>query len=312
MKISKNITKLLMSLYKSIRRFPLSITLSTAFVIVMIFSSEIKPSASRNIIENLEKISMILALGFPLSICTKLYFERKSIVKLAYKASAFIGQGLILIFYYFFFLKDFNMVSTSRYFGVSLVLYLSFIFIPYFKSRENFELYVTKVFGRLFITIIYSIVLYAGLCAILATIDKLLEIKVPSDFYYYTFLIVAGIFSPTYYLGWLPSIKDKFTKENYSNIFKILVLYIIMPLITIYTIILYIYFAKIIITIKWPVGLVSHLVLWYSVISATVLFFITPIYKENNFSNKFMKILPKSILPLIVLMFFSIAIRINA
>lgn len=312
MKISSNIIKLLLSLYKSIKRFPFSIALSTAFVIVMIISSEIKPLSTRSITENLDKISMILALGFPLSICIKLYFEKKEIVKLVHILIAFMGEGFILVFYYYFFLKDFSMVSTSRYVGINLILYLSFIFIPYFKNKENFELYVTKIFGRFFITIIYSIVLYAGLCSILATIDKLLEIKVPSDFYYYTFLIVAGIFSPTYYLGWLPSIKDKFTKENYSNIFKILVLYIVMPLITIYTIILYIYFAKIIITVKWPVGLVSHLVLWYSVISASVLFFISPIYKENNFSNKFMKLLPKSILPLMILMFFSIAIRINA
>lgn len=312
MKISKYITNLLISLYKSIKRFPLTIALSTAFVIVMIFTSEIRPTATTNLIENLEKISMIIALGFPLSICIKLYFEKQETYKWSHIVTAFIGEGLILILYYFFLLKDFNMVSTTRYVGLSLVLYLSFIFIPYFKSKENFELYVIKIFGRLFITIIYSAVLYGGLSAILATIDKLLEVNIPSNFYYYTFLIVAGIFAPTYYLGGLPAIKDKFTKENYSNIFKVLVLYIIMPLIVIYTIILYIYFAKIIITVKWPVGLVSHLVLWYSVISASVLFFISPIYKDNKFANRFIKILPKSILPLILLMFFSIGIRVKA
>lgn len=312
MKISKYIMNALISLYKSIKRFPLTLVLSASFVIVMIFISEIRPTTTKSIIENLERVSMIIALGFPISICIKLYFEKKEAYKWGHIVAAFIGEGLILVLYYFFLLKDFSMVSTSRYVGVNLVVYLLFIFIPYLKYKENFELYAMKIFEKFFITIIYSIVLYGGLCAVLATIDKLLEVQVPSNFYYYTFLIVAGIFAPTYYLGGLPTVKDKFTIENYSNIFKVLVIYIIMPLITIYTVILYIYFARIIITVKWPVGLISNLVLWYAVISALVLFFISPLYKENRFANKFMKILPKVILPLLLLMFFSIGIRIKA
>lgn len=312
MKISKYITNLLMSLYKSIKRFPLTIVISIAFVIVMIFTSEIRLVANKNFIDNLQRISMIIALAFPLSICIKLCFEKKEIYKLSHIVAVFIVGGLILTLYYFFMLKDFNMISTSRYVGLNIILYIAFIYIPYLKSKDNLEMYVIKIGGQFFITIIYSLVLYLGLSAILATIDKLLEIKVPSDFYYYTFLIVAGIFAPTYYLGGLPLIKDKFTKEDYPGIFKILVLYIIMPLIAIYTVILYMYFAKIIITVKWPVGLVSNLVLWYAVVSAAVLFFISPIYKENKFAVSFMKILPKSILPLILLMFFSIGIRIRA
>ena len=312
MKIAKYISSLAKSIYKSIKRFPVTIAFSTAFVVIMIITSEIRSSSAHSLIENLNRVSMILALGVPLSLCIKLYFEKKNNYKLSHIISAFIGEGLILILYYFFLLKDLKMVSTTRYAGVTLALYIAFLFIPYFKDKENFELYVIKVFGRFFITIIYSAVLYGGLAAILATIDKLLGVKVSSNSYYYTFLIVAGIFAPTYFLGGLPTIKDSFTKENYPNIFRVLVFYIVMPLISIYTLILYIYFAKIIILKQWPVGLVSHLVLWYAVISASVLFFISPIYKENSFAKKFMKFFPKLILPLIMLMFFSIGIRVNA
>lgn len=85
-----------------------------------------------------------------------------------------------------------------------------------------------------------------------------------------------------------------------------------MPLLTAYTIILYIYFGKIILTKQWPVGIVSHLVLWYSVIVTIVLFFITPIKDENPWQNKFLKFSPKIILPLLLMLFISIGIRINA
>ena len=79
------------------------------------------------------------------------------------------------------------------------------------------------------------------------------------------------------FLAGIPTKNEKLSLEDYSRLLKVLVLYIVMPLITVYTIILYIYFGKIIITRVWPEGLVSHLVLWYSVISAAVLFFITPL-----------------------------------
>lgn len=312
MKISLYISNFLKSLYESIRRFPISIGLSTVFVVLMIIISETRSYSSQSVIEKLERVSMILALGFALSLGIKVFFEKKELTKLYQKLIAIAFSLIFLILYYFYLLKDFNIIETTRYVGITLVFYISFIFIPYLEGKKNFELYVIKFFGRLFITIIYSGVLYAGLSAILATIDKLLEVNVPSDFYFYTFLVVAGIFAPTYYLGGLPNIEDIFDKENYSNIFRVLLLYIIMPLIGVYTIILYIYFTKIIVTVKWPVGLVSHLVLWYALISSGVLFFITPIFKDRKYTSYFMKILPKSIIPLMVLMFISIGIRIKA
>lgn len=312
MKITKYISNLAKSVYKSIKRFPLTIALSTSFVIMMIITSEIRLTSSLSLIKDLNRAAMILALGIPISLCIKLYYEKKENYKPWHLVTAFIFEALILILYYFFLLKDLQMVSITRYIGVNLTFYLGFFYIPYFKNKENFELYVIKVFGKLFTTIIYSIVLYLGVAAILATIDKLLGVKIPSNFYYYSFLIVAGVFAPTYFLGTLPIITELFNKESYPNIFKILVIYIIMPLISVYTTILYIYFAKIIITRQWPVGLVSHLVLWYSIISAGVLFFIYPIYKDKLFAKTFMAVFPKLILPLMMLMFFSIGIRVNA
>lgn len=84
-----------------------------------------------------------------------------------------------------------------------------------------------------------------------------------------------------------------------------------MPLLSIYMVILYSYFAKIIVTRTWPIGLVSHLVLWYSALCAAIIFLIAPI-KNNAWVNKFIFFLPKLILPILVMMFISMGIRINA
>ncbi|MCB2288993.1 DUF4153 domain-containing protein [Clostridium sp. CS001] len=303
---------ILKGIKNSIKRFPLTIGISMVCVIMLIYISEIRPDASSDFIETLGRVTMILALGVPLSLCIKLYFERsESYADMSLYAS-YVGGAVLLVLYYFFLLEDIGMISMSRYVAVSLILYLVFLCIAYFPSGRDFELYVVKIFTRFFTTVLYSLVLYLGLIAILFTIDELLGINIRSELYYYTFLCVTGIFAPSFLLAGIPIKKEVLSLDDYSRLLKVLVLYIIMPLISVYTIILYIYFGKIIITRQWPEGLVSHLVLWYSAISAAVLFFITPLLNEKGWTRRYMSYFPKAILPLIVMMFISIGIRINA
>lgn len=303
---------ILKGIKNSIKRFPLTICISMVCVILLIYISEIRPETSNDFIETLGRVTMIFALGVPLSLCIKLYFERsESYADISLYAS-YVGGAVVLVLYYFLLLEDIGMISISRYVAVSLILYLVFFCIAYFPNGEDFELYVVKIVTRFFTTVLYSLVLYLGLIAILFTIDKLLGINIKGELYYYTFLCVAGIFAPSFLLAGIPIKNEVLSLEDYSRLLKVLVLYIIMPLISVYTIILYIYFGKIIITRQWPQGLVSHLVLWYSAISAAVLFFITPLLNEKGWTKRYMSYFPKAILPLIVMMFISIGIRINA
>ena len=193
------------------------------------------------------------------------------------------------------------MVSITRYIAVSLALYLSFLFIPYLPKKEQFEMYLIKVGLGFFITVIYSAVLYLGLAAILLSIDQLLGIHVTEKAYFYTGLFVACVFAPSYFLADIPLKDQRFKQENYSKILRVLLLYIVMPLLTAYTTILYIYFIKIMVLWQWPVGLVSHLVLWYAVIVVVVLFLITPIKDEDKWANMFTLWMPKIILPILIM-----------
>lgn len=308
MRIVNYFKNILSNLYLSLRRFPLTILISASIAAVLITIHEIRPAE-----DNLAKLAMVLALGIPLSLSIKLFFERKneentSKVLLSYGAGA-----VILTLYYLFLLKgDVGMVTVTRYTAVSLALYMTFLFIPYFPGKDGFEMYVIQIATGFFTTIIYSIVLFGGLAAILFAMDTLLGIVVLGKVYYYTWLFVVFLFAVSYFLSGIP-VKDKVIfSKSYPKLLRILILYIIMPLLTAYTLILYAYFGKIIITRTWPVGLVSHLVLWYSVIVTLVLFFITPILHESSWAHRFLKIFPKVLLPLIMMMFISIGIRINA
>lgn len=307
MKIILYMKKVLSGFYLSIKRFPLTTAFSASTALVLILISETTPKDNL-----LKRVAMIFALGIPVSLCIKLSLEKIDKRNVHKAIMLYLSGALFLIIYYFLFLRTMDMVSTTRYIAVSISLYLAFLFIPYLLKREQFEMYVITVFTGFFVTTIYSVVLYFGLSAILFTTDKLLGIRILGKIYYYTWLFVMFIFFLLYFLSQVPDENKNIARKSYPKLLRILILYIIMPLLTVYTIILYIYFGKIVLTAKWPVGLVSHLVLWYSIIVIIVLFFITPIKSENSWSNIFLKFSPKIILPPIIMMFVSIGIRINA
>ncbi|MFW6287753.1 MAG: DUF4153 domain-containing protein [bacterium] len=323
MNIISLIKKGFKSLSNSLKRFPFAISFSTMTTLVIVYLIN---SGSHHLETTLMRLGMTLALGFPLSLFLKALCEKRDkntihevghIGKIAMnRISAFFSRVLAIIFlilYYFILLEKIDMVSVTRYIAVSLAFYLLFLIIPYFYKRENFELYIVKIFSRFFITSIYSAVLFAGLAITLYTIDSLLGVSVQSEFYPTTFIIIIGVFAPIYLLAGIPGIYDSFdVKEDYPRVFEILILYIVMPLITVYTSILYIYFIKILISRQWPEGLVGHLVLWYASISIIVLFLISPLKQKSRWVIIFTTWLPRTIIPLLLMMFTAVWIRINA
>ncbi|GFR36617.1 DUF4153 domain-containing protein [Thermobrachium celere] len=307
MNISNFTFKITKAFENSIKRFPVAFLFSLAACITMISIVEYRTSPP----STLQRLAMILILSIPVTLTAKMIWERRQedyARLLIYYAVSFV----FIIGYYFIYLNKLDYISTSRIVGSNIIFYLLFLLIPYFIDRKNFEMYSIKIFTAGFITSIYTGVLYFGLSAILFTIDRLLEVKINPETYLQTFFICVFIFAVNYFLSLVPRIKDNFTKDVFPRAFNILLNYIVVPLLTAYTIILYIYFFKILITQNWPKGLVSHLVLWYSFITILVVFFLAPIKEDVKIAYYFTKVITKAIIPLILMMFTSMGIRINA
>lgn len=305
-RIMNGINDILLRLGASLKRFPEPIALAFTTVVILIF---INHNQSRE--ETLARIALVLALGIPLTLCIKMFFERIRVSKVTeFVVMALVAIGLAA--YYRFLLPEMNMVPMTRYIGLSLALYLLFMAIPYIGQREDFEIYVIKLFTGFIVTYFYSLVLFLGLVAINFTIDTLFSAGIPERVYVDLFFIVAGIFAPTYFLSVVPEQGVRFKKEDYPKFLKVLLLYIVLPLLTVYTAILYAYFIKIIVTRFWPAGIVSHLVLWYSFISIVAIFFIYILKEGNAWARTFVTFFPKLILPLLLMMFVAMGIRINA
>lgn len=301
---------LAIKLFASLKRFPEAIFLTTAVVVIQIILNHLDRSlANDSLRDTLSRISMVLALGVPLMLSLKLLFERIPSLRNWPKITLFLGVTFGLVLYYLFLLKNLTMAPLSRYTAYTLACYLLFLAIPYFYKRKNFELYCVQLLTNFAITYFYAVVLYLGLAAILFTISKLFLVQM-GRVYFDIWLIVAGIFAPAYFLADVPELKKEFQVAGYPKVLKILFLYIVVPLLIAYAAILYAYFAKIIFTKTWPEGIISHLVLWFSLISSVVFFFIYPL-RASKWIAKFLSFFPKFILPLLAMMFVSMAIRIQ-
>ncbi|MDD2431033.1 MAG: DUF4153 domain-containing protein [Firmicutes bacterium] len=313
--LTANLKKLRNSLLGSLKRFPVTVTFTTLLTICLVLQRNFfKPEDVINPI-------LIFQLAVPLTLITKFALERleKSSKKrtLFYYGLAF----LLLLLYSVFWLPKvisetsyyyLEPVSLTRYLAISFALYLVAIATPFIRKRENIELYVIRLLEQFFITIAFAIVLGIGFTAIFGTLEALFAANLYKHIYRDLWILVMGIFAPIHFLAGVPLKTEKLNEISYPKALKLLLLYIIMPLITIYTGILYLYFLKILITLKWPEGIIGNLVLWYGALTTLVTFLVYPLKHKYKWVELFSKWLSGLIIPLILLMFFSVGIRIKA
>ena len=105
MKLTNALKNIMVVLYRSLKRFPITILLSTAVAVMLIVISELQPIHNMSQLKTLNRITLTIALGIPLSLCIKAFFERKESGKVSELVGLYIAGGLVLLLYYFFFYK---------------------------------------------------------------------------------------------------------------------------------------------------------------------------------------------------------------
>ena len=303
MKLKEKFKNLFPDMKKGIERFPVTVIFGLILFIVTIFSIE-------GSYYKLETWIEYLIIAIPFSATVELirekYLENKN--RKVFRAINFFGT-ILFIFVSKMFFKNYFAGEIINITATILIFYVLFYLIPIVYRNENREKYLQSVVGNQIITIGFSIVLFLGLSAIVGTIDVLL-INLPNTIYFDNFVFSASVFGVIFFVSRLKE-KDE-SLENYAlpKIVEILICYILIPLILIYTAILYLYFVKIIFTLKMPKGVVSHLVLWYTAFSLFIIIMVTPITFKNKFAKFYKKFFPMISVPLILLALFSINERI--
>lgn len=313
-KFTNLIKALVTKLWHSIKRFPEAIFMAVALVTVGILLNHYSSAFNNNLLENLHRLAMIFALGIPLYLSVKVFFERIPNLSALYKLCTYAAALIFQVIYFSLLLKNFDFIPVTRYVGISIALYLLFLIIPQIKNKETYELYVISLLYRFIITYLYSAILYAGIMAIITAVRVLFSVTISDKIYLDIFYIIAGIFAPMFFLGDIPESEKKTDIASFPKVFKVLLLYIILPILSIYTLILYAYFIININPLKSPppnIGIrIGSMLLWYALISAAITFFAYPLRQINKWAKSFMGFYPKLILPLLLILILRISVRI--
>ena len=310
MKWTETIKKQITGLGSSVIRFPVTALLSFTLMSLLITLNEMNIDGSGNQ-ELIERLAMATAIGMLFSISMKHIYEAK-LDKYNSILMVSVPTAVIMFLYYLFFTKDMDLIRGIQFAGAIVALIIGIFYsLKVLQPKQAYEAYVIRIFSGLFLTVLYAGVLFFGISAIIFTINSLFDADIEGKWFFYVFLMDTFIFGALMFLSKLPRKEDTFEEAPYSKGLKVLLLYIVIPLITIYTGILYVYFVRILVTSEWPRGLVSNLVLWYSVVAAAVIFFLTPILEENKLAMIFRTWFPRVLLPILAMMFVSIGKRIH-
>jgi len=230
---------------------------------------------------------------------------------------ASLGLGALAVAFVFSFEKEISEIEILSFVVLSLSLHLlvSFAaFLPKKYNQESFWEFNKQLFLRILMSGLYSAVLFIGLALAIAAIKNLFDVEIYDTIFGHLFVVIAGLFNTLFFLSGVPEITPQNELElNYPKSLKNFTQYVLLPLISVYLIILIAYEIKIIVTFSLPKGWVSVLILVFAIFGILSFLLIHPIAKktENLWMQSFNRWFYYLLIPLIGLLFWAIVYRIS-
>lgn len=296
------------SLTTAISRFPLTVLFLLLAAIINTLNIQT---------ENVEYVEWMLAcfMGALAAAVAQVSYEHFFREKEKMRYVLFVPAILFALLYYFMIDIESDMFSLKvvvRTVALVFALLMAFIWIPSIKSRLSFSDSFTAGFKSLFTTIMFSIVLGAGVLSILSAVNVLL-IDLDYRLFLHASNIVASLFAPILFLSYipvyLPQSESSTEQINQSaeideaisvpKTLEVLLTYIVIPLTMVFTIILALYILMNIGRDFWINNLLEPMLVSYAIVVILVMLFIGRL--DNKMVVYFRLIFPK-ILFLIVLL----------
>src|SRR5690606_23352918 len=189
-------------------------------------------------------------------------------------------------------------------------------FAPFIKRGVNSDFwhFNKALFMRFLTAVLYSASLYAGLAVALFGVEELFNRDLPSEIYGQLFVLVAVGFNTLFFLAGVPTVFEAMpTTAPYPKGLKIFTQYVLIPLMTVYLVILLVYEIKILVEWEMPKGIVASLILGYAVFGVLSLLLIWPIHNADG--NRWVRFFSKSfyltMIPLILLLALAVYQRVS-
>lgn len=217
---------------------------------------------------------------------------------------------LLTALYYFTLPQEdtYQMIYPVRTIVLLFALFISFIWIPTIKNKViYFHQNIMAVFKAAMLTLLFAGVLAIGVYAVLGSVDFLL-FNLDYRVYLHAMNVIWTLFATSYFLSQIPDYRNGMTdklKEAFEvpRFLEVLLTFIVIPIVAVYTVVLFLY---VILNIRgefWTDNLLEPLLISYAIIVILVYLLVSNV--EHKYSQMFQRLFPK--IMLIVVLFQTIA-----
>lgn len=296
MKLTERIIQSMQGLIQALLRYPLTsiFLLATAIVNGL--------SIHRSGFDQYDRLLATFIVGALLSLVAQGLYERfftDPVKRWLLAAGAVIVTGL----YYVTLTNttDFNMILSIRTAVLVFALIIGFIWVPTIKEKLEFDESFLVVFKSFFTSVFFAGVIMLGVSLILGATDQLL-FNVDYQAYPHAANIIFVIFAPMYFLSLIPRYhRDEQELEHkikWSRFLEVLVAYIIIPLVSIFTVILVLYILLNIRGEFWTDNLLEPMLVTYSIV--VIFVYVLSGSLDNKLVHQFKRIFPKILVPIVL------------
>jgi hypothetical protein len=301
----------------TLHRFPLTLLTSAIAVFIGIYLVE-----NQNDVKNYfpyVNLMLTASIGIPLFFSATIISGKR---KLDAKRHWLLMLLVVILLAIIYFTLP-NAESTHntalpyiKYAIYNITAHLLVSFIPFVFSKQinGFWQHNKILFIRIFTSILFSGVLYIGLVLALFSMKLLFEIDLHEELFLDIYIFIAGIFNTWFFLTGIPEDFDELDAiEMYPKGLKIFAQYILLSLLALYLVILYFYAGKILLSWDWPKGIVSYLIICVSILGILTFLLLYPYGNQtgNEWIKKSSKLFYVILIPLLVILFIAILMRID-
>lgn len=294
-------------------RFPLVIFSAVLGIAVWNYAIE-----TGNYEEHITVLIYGLFLGIPIHYAAVIAFESNTSSRL--KPWLFIGLGVVvhgLIVTHLLLSRDFPeimLMSICIFYFITSHLLASFLPFLVGMRKELFWNFNQWMFSRFALSSIFTGIIAIGLGMAVGAIQLLFGMFEDGKFIAEVLITVCGIFHILFFFAGTPAeLNQGSWVVKPPKAFRILVQYILVPLVVLYLSILYIYLAKILFMFDLPKGNVSIWILVFCTLGILTILLAEPFRNmESNWVGKFAKIFYWLMLPLLVMLWIAICTRVLA
>lgn len=299
---------------ETLRRFPVPMLIAVAAAAILMYLVDIGNN-NKPLLEDLTKACLTLSLALPAFTGLAALQERYGF-KLSMIGGLYILFAVLLTGFYFTIGTDENYKDLVYYLMISLAGHMFVAFAPFLLHHEvnGFWQYNKSLFLNFLTAGLYSAVLFGGLSLAILAIDQLFEVHISENTYLRLFIFISTVFNTWFFLSVFPKEVSHLQQvDDYPKPLRVFTQFVLLPLITTYLLILYVYSARIILTMNWPQGWVSYLVIGFSTAGILALLLIWPLRDDDRYT--WIKVYAKgffmALFPLVILLFFSIYMRVS-